>query len=153
MVKKTGLGKGLDALIPSSESYLPPGGVTSIVIEHISPNPRQPRARIDPQEMADLAASIQEPGVIQPLIVTRVGKSRVAVTNTLRLLNLPASVKQALVESRITEGHARALLGLPTTQAQDAALTAILKRDLSVRQAEELVRKMLGARPSSPPTA
>ncbi|MES0360217.1 MAG: ParB/RepB/Spo0J family partition protein [Anaerolineales bacterium] len=227
MSKKSGLGKGLDALIPITDSQIQDGGVTQIPIANIVPNPRQPRARFDPGELEELAISIREHGVIQPLIVTqtesgeqytliagerrlmaaqlvelrevpviirgasdqqlvelalvenvqradlgpleaaeayrqltedfklsheeiaaRVGKSRVTITNTLRLLNLPDEVKEALVEGKISEGHARALLALPTGQAQGAALQSILKHDLNVRQTEELVRKLSGEKPA-----
>jgi ParB family chromosome partitioning protein len=71
------------------------------------------------------------------------------VTNTIRLLKLPNTVQAALAEGKITEGHARALLGLNSTQAQLAVLQAILKRELNVRQTEELVRKMSGERPQT----
>jgi ParB family chromosome partitioning protein len=219
MPKRTGLGKGLDALIPvgefepAGEAYTFDTGISHIAINLIRPNPHQPRTRFNPEELAELAVSIREHGVIQPLLVTRssepdeytliagerrllaaqqaglhkvpviireatelervelalienvqradlgaletaeayrqladefglaheeiasrVGKSRVTVTNTLRLLKLPASVQQALAESRISEGHARVLLSLPTPQAQDAALDTILKNDLLIGQ-------------------
>ncbi|HJW90754.1 MAG TPA: ParB/RepB/Spo0J family partition protein [Anaerolineales bacterium] len=230
MTRKTGLGKGLDALIPIGPSAVPDRGIMLISTDRISPNPRQPRARFNPEELAELASSIREHGVLQPLIVThgpqpeqyiliagerrliaareagllkvpaivreasqqelvelalvenvqredlspleaaeayrqladefglpheeiaaRVGKSRVAVTNTLRLLKLPEDIRRALAESAITEGHARALLALPTPQAQSAALQSIRKNGLNVRQTEELVRKMLGHRPNQAP--
>jgi len=77
-------------------------------------------------------------------VAARVGKSRVAVTNTLRLLKLPETVKKALMENRITEGHARALLALHTSEAQMSTLHTIIQRELSVRQTEELVQKLLG---------
>jgi len=220
--KRTGLGKGLDALIPINTS----AGVTQIAVDSISPNPRQPRSHFDPEEIAELAASIREYGVIQPLLVThaaeegeyvliagqrrlmaarqadlervpvivreasdqelielalienvqradlspletaeayrqlaedflfshdeiavRVGKSRVSITNTLRLLRLPIIVQQALADEKLTEGHARALLSLATTEAQVAALNTIIAKDLNVRQTEDLVRKLLGQRP------
>lgn len=220
--KRTGLGKGLDALIPINTS----AGVTQIAVDSISPNPRQPRSHFDPEEIAELAASIREYGVIQPLLVThaaeegeyvliagqrrlmaarqadlervpvivreasdqelielalienvqradlspletaeayrqlaedflfshdeiavRVGKSRVSITNTLRLLRLPIIVQQALADEKLTEGHARALLSLATTEAQIAALNTIIAKDLNVRQTEDLVRKLLGQRP------
>jgi ParB family chromosome partitioning protein len=224
----------LDALLPASESALssalPTGGVTPIPVANISPNPRQPRARFDPEELAELAASIKEHGIIQPLIVARgsgqdqfiliagerrllaarsagleevpaiirdaseqqlvelalvenvqradlspleaaeafrqlneefnlshediaarVGKSRTAVTNTLRLLRLPLAVQQALAANEITEGHARALLTLPTPQAQAAALERIVSAGLNVRQTEELVRRLSGQKPEPKP--
>jgi ParB family chromosome partitioning protein len=77
-----------------------------------------------------------------------VGKSRVAVTNTLRLLRLPGEVKQALADGTLHEGHARALLALPTAEAQVAGLRVVMRKALSVRQTEELVRRIL-AEPKS----
>ncbi|MBN2084196.1 MAG: ParB/RepB/Spo0J family partition protein [Anaerolineales bacterium] len=220
--KKHGLGRGLDALLPAEAS---PADTMSVPVGKIRRNPRQPRATIDPGELEELAASIREHGVIQPLIVSRgtapdeyiliagerrleasklaglervpvlvrdasdqqrlelalienlqredlspletaeayrhlhedfglsheevakqVGKSRVAVSNTLRLLKLPERVRQALGAGQISEGHARAILALPTIQAQLAAVDTVLKRDLSVRQTEELARRMTGKR-------
>ncbi|MBN1658921.1 MAG: ParB/RepB/Spo0J family partition protein [Anaerolineae bacterium] len=225
VARRRGLGKGLDALIPTSEEAA--GGVVEVPVSAITPNPMQPRGAIDPDALADLAASVREHGLIQPLIVTRqgperyqliagerrwqaarqaglptvpaivkeatpqqmlelalveniqradlnpleeaaayqqlvdefgltqeqvsgrVGKSRSAVANTLRLLRLPAEVRQALADSTIHEGHARALLALPTPEAQVAALRVVVGKDLNVRQAEELVRRLL-AEPSAP---
>lgn len=231
MAQRTGLGKGLDALIPGSggETSSTAGGVMQAPVEAIARNPRQPRVQFDAGELEELAASIREHGVIQPLIVSpgksgnfvliagerrlmaakkaglktvpiitrqasdrqhlelalienvqradlapleeadayqhlvqdfglsqeqvaeRVGKSRVAVTNTLRLLGLSARVKQALGDQQITEGHARALLGLTSVKAQDAALQTVLKLFLSVRQTEGLVRKLGGEKPKEKP--
>ena len=229
MTRKTGLGRGLEALIPTGESEISKNGINQISIDRISPNPRQPRTRFDANELDELAASIREHGVIHPLVVThgentgeyiliagerrllaagkaglesvpviirdasqqqlvelalvenvqradlgpleaaeayrqlaedfnlshdeiaaRVGKSRVAVTNTLRLLKLPPSVLQALADGLITEGHARVLLALATVQAQSAALQTIIRHGLNVRQAEELIRKLSGQKPSRP---
>ena len=79
-------------------------------------------------------------------IATRVGKSRTAVTNTLRLLKLSPAVRQALMSGEIREGHARALLALTSSQAQSAALKTIIKRNMNVRQAEELIRRLSGQR-------
>jgi len=84
-------------------------------------------------------------------IALKIGKSRVTVSNILRLLKLPDNVKNALIEGRITEGHARALLGLSTPESQTAALKTILAREMSVRQAEELVRKLGGERQVTAP--
>jgi ParB family transcriptional regulator, chromosome partitioning protein len=224
MTRKGGLGRGLDALIPGGDRPL--SGVAQIPVHNIAPNPRQPRSSFNPEELAELAASIKQHGVLQPLIVSpgedtdryvliagerrllaarlahletvpvlvrqaseqqllelalienlqradlspleageayhqladefdlsheeiaaRVGKSRVVVTNTLRLLRLPDDVRQALSERKISEGHARALLGLSTPQAQSAALQTILSNDYTVRQTEELVRRLSGEKP------
>ncbi len=225
MARKRGLGRGLDALIPGSKTEGNSEGVLEITIENIIPNPRQPRSQIDSDLLEELAESILEYGVIQPLIVTqgeqetytliagerrleaarragldtvpvlvreasdqqrlelalienvqradlspletaeayrqlaedfdlsheeiaqRVGKSRVSVTNTLRLLKLPLGVQKALAEVQISEGHARALLALPSPQSQSAVLTTIIQKGLNVRQTEELVRKLGGQKP------
>jgi ParB family transcriptional regulator, chromosome partitioning protein len=226
MPQKSGLGRGLGALIPGGGNALTENGVMLVPVEMVLPNPRQPRSMMHPEELEDLTASIREHGVLQPLIVTpgdmdgryvliagerrlqaarlagldtvpvlvrqatdqqrlelaiienvqrsdlsaleqaeayrqlaedfdlshediaaRVGKSRVAVTNTLRLLKLPDVIKNALIESRISEGHARALLALTTPEAQTAALHTVLKQELNVRQTEELVRKLSGEKP------
>jgi ParB family chromosome partitioning protein len=229
MAKRKGLGKGLDALIPAGETKTSSagGGVAQIAVDLIQRNPRQPRERFDIDELENLAASIREHGVIQPLIVSpgqngiyvliagerrlqasrkaglktvpvvirsatdqqllelalienvqradlnaieeaeayqhlskefkmshekiaeRVGKSRVAVTNTMRLLDASAAVKQALVDGRITEGHARALLALNTAKAQGALLNQIINLDLSVRQTEALAGKYAGRKTAS----
>ncbi|MFT3890385.1 MAG: ParB/RepB/Spo0J family partition protein [Anaerolineales bacterium] len=228
--KRTGLGKGLDALIPAGQQAITPSGdgsgVTHIAVDLIQRNPRQPREKFDIEELENLAASIREHGVIQPLIVSpgkngiyiliagerrlqasrkaglktvpvvvrhatdqqllelalienvqradlnpieeaeayqnlarefkmshetiaqRVGKSRVAVTNTMRLLDASAAVKQALVDRRISEGHARAILGL-SAKAQEALLNQIINLDLSVRSTEVLARKYSGQKPAT----
>ena len=87
-------------------------------------------------------------GLSHEEVAQRVGKSRSAVTNTLRLLNLTDSAKKALSQSKITEGYARAILSLSTPQIQDAALATVLKQELTVRQTEELSRKLAGSRVS-----
>lgn len=221
--RKSGLGRGLEALIPFAEEEAAAQGVIEAPLTSITPNPHQPRVPIRDQDLVELAVSIEEHGVIQPLIVTRapdgyqliagerrwraarlaglstvpvivkdvapsemlelalvenlqradlnpleeaaayhqltegfgltqaqvarrVGKSRVAVSNTLRLLKAARPVQEALLAERISEGHARALLGLERTEAQEAALKTVLKRGLNVRQTEELVRRLLGLR-------
>jgi ParB family chromosome partitioning protein len=231
MTKKRGLGRGLDALIPSSfEDQIPADGVRRVAVDQILPNPRQPRAAVEAAELEQLADSIREHGVLQPLVVLpadttgtftliagerrlraarlaglsevpvivreasdrqqlewalienlqrldlnpleaaegyrqlvedfnlsheavaeRVGKSRTAVTNTLRLLKLSAPVRKALGENRISEGHARALLALSSAGSQSAALQTILNQDLNVRQTEELVRRLSGERRKAAP--
>jgi ParB family chromosome partitioning protein len=228
MGRRSGLGRGLGALIPETEQ--PTGGLAHVPVLAITPNPLQPRTVVDPEALAELAASIREHGLIQPLIVTqqgpdryqliagerrwqaarmaglaqvpvivkeatpqqaleialveniqradlnpleeavafrqlvdefdltqeqvaeRVGKSRVSVTNTLRLLRLPAAVKQALLDGTVREGHARSLLALPTKEAQVAALKTVITKGLSVRQTEDLVRRLM-AEPDPPKQA
>jgi ParB family chromosome partitioning protein len=225
MPQRTGLGKGLDALIPGAQGAAPAAGSTQLPVDLIQRNPRQPRENFDEQQLEQLAASIREHGVIQPLIVApgesgtytliagerrlqasrmaglgsvpvvirqasdqqllelalienvqradlnpleeaeayhhlaeefklsheaiagRVGKSRAAVTNTLRLLEASHAVKQALIDRRISEGHARALLGFSTDRAQEAALQTVVAHGLSVRQTEQLVRRLTGHKP------
>jgi len=232
MAQRTGLGKGLESLIPTGGKNAPVatgtnagGGVQQVAVDAIKPNPHQPRIHFKQEELEELAASIREHGVIQPLIVMpkpdgtfiliagerrwqasqkaglrtvpvitrkannqelleialienvqradlnsmeeaeayrqlveefglsheavakRVGKSRVAVTNTLRLLGLAEAVKQALVDGQITEGHARALLMLTTQKAQTSALQTVINLSFNVRQTEEYVRKLSGQKP------
>ena len=226
MPAKRGLGRGLDALIPVSETS---AGVTQLPVSAIGRNPRQPRTRLDPTELEELANSIREHGVIQPLVVAqsaypgqytlitgerrleaarlaglptvpalireatdqqllelalveniqrsdlgpletahaykhlaedfglsheeiaaKVGKKRVTVTNTLRLLKLPARLLDALASGQITEGHARALLALPNPQAQTAAFATVINKGLNVRQTEEFVRRLLGQKETRP---
>lgn len=223
---KRGLGKGLGALIPQTEAA--GGGVEVVPIQAIRPNPLQPRASIQEESLGELAESIREHGVIQPLIVRReedeagagfiliagerrwqaaklaglptvpviikdatpqqmlelalveniqradlnpleeagayqqlieefgltqeqvadkVGKSRTAVANALRLLRLPARVRTALADGTISEGHARALLSLENEALQEQTLNLVINKALSVRQTEELVRRLVeGAR-------
>ncbi len=226
MARKGGLGKGLDALIPGDFSTPPVSADSFAPIASIVPNPRQPREIMNEDDLQDLANSIREHGILQPLIVTleplsgtytliagerrlraakivgldkvpvivrtateqerlelalienvqradlspletaeayqklanefnlsheeiaaRVGKGRVAVTNTMRLLKLPAQAKKALAQGQISEGHGRAILGLPTEQAQLSALHTIISLELNVRQTEELIRKLSGQKP------
>ena len=84
----------------------------------------------------------------QAQLAEQVGRSRPSIANSLRLLGLPASVKAALIEGHITEGHARCLLGLSDSLAMDAALQRILRDGLTVRQTEGLVTSFkVGATP------
>src|SRR5215510_6770333 len=228
MPPRSGLGKGLDALIPagSQTASASSNGVTQVAIDLIQRNPRQPREKFDLEELDNLAASIREHGVIQPLIVTpgkngvyiliagerrlqasrkaglktvpvvirhatdqqllelalienvqradlnpieeaeayqnlakefkmsheaiaeRVGKNRSTVANTIRLLDASAAVKQALVDGRITQGHARAMLYL-SAKAQETLLNHIVNLDLSVRTTEVLAHKYTGQKPAT----
>lgn len=77
----------------------------------------------------------------QEKVAQRVGKSRAAVANSIRLLTLPAPLRQAVEEGKLSEGHARALLALSTTSAQVSAARTVIARGLSVRETEELVRR------------
>ncbi len=88
---------------------------------------------------------IEEFGLTHEEVARRVGKSRVAITNTLRLLKATDAVKEALLHGRISEGHARALLALENPEAQVAALRTVLRQGLTVRQTEELVARMMEA--------
>jgi ParB family chromosome partitioning protein len=220
--RKSGLGKGLGALIPDAEKEAAAAqGVVEVSLSAITPNPHQPRSPIRDQDLVELAASIEEHGIIQPLVVVsipdgyqlitgerrwraarlaglptvpvlvkdvapsemlalalveniqradlnpleeatayrqltkefgltqaqvaqKVGKSRAAIANTLRLLKAARPVREALLEDKVSEGHARALMGLQKAEAQEAALKTVLKRGLNVRQTEELVRRLLG---------
>jgi ParB family chromosome partitioning protein len=231
MPQRPGLGKGLGALIQATdEQTSPPSrseGITQAPTDKIKANPHQPRTSFNADDLKELADSIREHGVIQPLIVMpgnnedgytliagerrlqaarqaglgevpvimrqasdrellevslienvqradlnpleeaeayrqlhedfglsheevarRVGKSRVSVTNTLRLRFAADAVKQALVNKEISEGHARALLALPSHEAQTAALKIV--KGLTVRQTEELARKYSGEKPAQP---
>ena len=106
------------------------------------------RADLDPlEEAAAYRQLIDDFGLTQAAVAERVGRSRVSVTNTLRLLALPDRVQRALGAGEISEGHARALLGLPTAPEQVAALEWVLERGLSVRQTEELVRRWAAGEP------
>jgi ParB family transcriptional regulator, chromosome partitioning protein len=92
---------------------------------------------------------IDEFGFSQDLIAARVGRARSTVANTLRLLELAASVQAAVGDRRISEGHARALGGL-SIDHQDHVLGTVIEQDLSVRQTEELVRRLREPRPIAP---
>jgi ParB family chromosome partitioning protein len=220
--RKRGLGSGLDALIAADP---PAGGVREVPVDKIRENPHQPRVIFDQSALVDLAASIREHGIIQPLIVSQRGdggyeliagerrwraaqiaglervpvvvrettpqqllelalienvqradlnaleeaqafqalkdefglsddqiarrlgiNSRVTVTNTRRLLNLPDQARQAILENRISAGHGRALLKIDRPEMQLVALQAISEHDLSVREAERVgeIAKQLG---------
>lgn len=225
MTKKNvgkGLGKGLGALLPSmdaEEAVANKKGVEEIPIGEIKPNSKQPRRVFDDEKLSELAASIKEHGVVQPIVVrkvadayeivagerrwracqllglktipavvkeytdeevteialieniqrenlnpveeahaykqliekfnftqekvaTKLGKSRPYIANILRILNLPAKVLQMVQEGTLSLGHGRTLLGLPTAQQQEEVAEKIVQLGLSVRQTEELVKKL-----------
>jgi ParB family chromosome partitioning protein len=100
------------------------------------------RADLSPlEEAAAYRQLIDEFGLTQADVAARVGRSRVSVTNTLRLLSAPEGVQAALVAREITEGHARALLGLPSAADQLAMLEAVTSRSWTVRETEHAVRR------------
>lgn len=108
------------------------------------------RADLSPLEEAIAYKQlIDDFGLSQAEIGERVGRSRVAITNTLRLLSAPEPVQQAITQGRISEGHARALLGLPSMTDQVAALDLMLEKGLNVRQTEDLVRKWATRQPTA----
>lgn len=226
------LGKGIGALIPSAPARRPmpdaasseptataAGNVQAVPVDAIDMNPRQPRTRFDDDALGELAASIKDRGVLQPILVRaaakgryeliagerrlrasklagleripalvkeandseslviaiienvlradlsaleeahayqalmqefsltqdevakRIGKSRPAITNTLRLLQLPEETQRELAEGRITAGHARALLAVSNPSARTALTREIVTRGLSVRDAEKAVAR------------
>jgi ParB family transcriptional regulator, chromosome partitioning protein len=221
VARRSGLGKGLGALIPTEVVGDRSSALREVPIGSIKPNPLQPRSHFDDETMASLASSIKELGVLQPILVrqigdegadefeliagerrwraarraglqtipvliqvtdeahsleqalvenlhrqdlnvleeasayqqlieefgythdevaTRVGKSRTAVTNTLRLLQLPSGAQRLLAEGQISPGHARALLGTPDRGYQEALAKSIVAEGLTVRAVEEAVR-------------
>jgi len=229
------LGKGLSALLPANKPHTLPQtaapvqstGALQLPIDQIEPNPMQPRTTFQPDRLAELAQSIRENGVIQPLVVRRIGdkfqlvagerrwrasrlaglktvpvvvqdfaekrlmevalieniqredlnpievahaferlhkdfslshediarrtgKDRTTVTNMLRLLRLPGDIQVLLAEFRLSMGHARAILGLPTPDLQIQVAEKAASEGMSVRQVERLVKKM--SEPREPKT-
>ncbi len=217
-MKKQALGRGLSALLQDSTETqsAAQGAVSEISLELLRENPLQPRRRFDEEKLQELAASIREYGVVQPVVVTRegdgfrlvvgerrcraarmaglstipaliremagprllevalieniqrddlnpieeaqayafllrehewtqeelanrLGRSRPAVTNALRLLALPEPVKLDLEQGVLSSGHARTLLSLDTEHKQMEAWSAMRKLSCSVRQAEAMV--------------
>lgn len=209
------LGKGLAQLLGEAT---PVGGATEVPVSSLTPNPDQPRRHFDEIALQELAQSIAELGLLQPILVRpagenkyeiiagerrwraaqiagltmvpvtirealgdqgllvalvenvqredisalecalayqrlaadfglkqeeiaqRVGKSRTAIANTVRLLRLPDPILQALAEGAISEGHARALLAFDSAKEQVDICTKIIREGLSVRQVEQLAK-------------
>lgn len=105
------------------------------------------RSDLQPLELAQaLETLLRQEQITQEELAQRLGKSRVAITNTLRLLHLGYAAQRALAAGRVSEGHARALLGV-SGAAQEQALSEVLTRDLTVRQTEALVRRLSAAQP------
>ncbi len=221
-----GLGKGLGALLSQADQLSEDvqSAVVELKITDISPNSDQPRKFFDQQKLEELAASIRENGIIQPIIVckgqsgykivagerrwrasrlaglkvipaiireltelqvlqhalieniqrqdlnpleeahalerlirehnltqeklsTVVGRSRPAIANTLRLLNLSEPVRQMLISEAITAGHARALLAIPDPNDQKKLAEHVAEKSLSVRETEKLVKRWQKPRP------
>ncbi len=224
-MNKKGLGKGLGAIFTDNETLAPVEEVQphekeiEIAVNEIIPNPQQPRKTFDAEKLAELAESIKEHGVIQPLIVRKagakyeivagerrwraakdaklktvpvivreydnakmaeialveniqrhdlnaieeaegikrlmtefgfnqeqaakkIGRSRTAVTNILRLLNLPESIRKAVSRETLTMGQVRPLLALENKEQQEKVAVFIEEQGLSARMAEELVKKI-----------
>ncbi|MFN2216675.1 MAG: ParB/RepB/Spo0J family partition protein [Anaerolineales bacterium] len=112
------------------------------------------REDLDPLEEAQAYAQLaDEFNLSHEEIAGKVGRNRATITNRLRLLKLPGEVKKALTDGKISEGHARALLGLSSADAQLALLKTTINRDLNVRQVEELVRKINGQSTKKTPSS
>jgi ParB family chromosome partitioning protein len=227
MARSSGLGKGLSSIIPTTERAHAAGDDTApllaeIPVSAIAPNPHQPRVHFDEESLSELAASIAEMGVLQPILVrplddggyeliagerrwraaqragltsvpavirrtddagsveqalvenlhrqdltpleeaaayqqliddfgltheqvsARVGKSRSAITNSLRLLGLPPAVQRLLADGQLSAGHARALLGTPDRARQESLAREAAAGGWSVRMVEDAVRREAG---------
>jgi ParB family chromosome partitioning protein len=107
------------------------------------------REDLDPLETAEAYRQlIEEFGFTQDDVASRVGKARSTVANTLRLLDLAPGVQAAVADGRLTEGHGRALGGL-AVELQDRVLDSVVGQELSVRQTEELVRRLREPKPEA----
>ena len=101
------------------------------------------RSDLNPiEEALGFAALIEEHGLTQEEAAKRIGKSRSAVTNSLRLLNLPESVRKMIENGELSTGHAKVLLGMTSSDMIEKAALQITTRDLSVRDTEKLVKMM-----------
>jgi ParB family chromosome partitioning protein len=215
--KRIALGKGLGALLPEF-GQAEPKTLLYCGIEEILPNRSQPRKHFDESKLQELADSIKERGILEPLIVRRtdqgyelivgerrwraaqkaglkevpvvvkeaerrealeislienlqredlnpieaaeafkylteefhisqedlsrrIGKDRTTIANTLRLLKLPVEIRNQLLQNRITSGHARAILSLESKEKQKELCALIIKKGLSVREAESLAKR------------
>lgn len=223
-MKKTGLGRGLEALLPQSDELLDTT-VRDIAISEIDPNLSQPRKEFDKDSLEQLAESIRQAGILQPILVVengmrfriiagerrfraarlaglssipcivrslteaqqmeaalienlqredlnpieeaqairglmqqcgytqeeaaqRLGKSRPAVANLLRLLNLPESILQMVISGKLSAGHARVLAGVsPESRQLELAHQCVLQ-EYNVRKLEELAQKQFTGEPA-----
>jgi ParB family chromosome partitioning protein len=108
------------------------------------------RADLNPVEEAmAYRRLVEEYGLTQEEVARRVGKNRATVANALRLLQLESEIRRSLVAGEITEGHARALLGLPEGRGRVSAWRDVVKRKLSVRDTESFVRRQLAGVPAT----
>jgi ParB family chromosome partitioning protein len=121
------------------------------VVRQVEDRDALERAIVENLHRADLSAVeearayqqlIDDFGLTQDEVATRVGKSRSAVANTLRLLQLPAAVQRLVIDGALSAGHARAVLAVSGTERQLVVVTAILEDGLSVRGAEELSKRL-----------
>ncbi len=222
MTRRSGLGRGLGALIPSEMVEHRPATLVELPVAALEPNPRQPRRHFEEESLASLTASVRELGVLQPVLVRRlapdryeliagerrwrsakraglvtipavvretddsssleqalvenlhredlnpleeaaayqqllddfgltheqlsrrVGKSRAAITNALRLFQLPPPVQKLVGEGQLSAGHARAILGTPDRAFQESIARRAVSEQLSVRMVEDLVRSHEG---------
>ena len=109
------------------------------------------RQDLNPIEEADAYARLSDEfALTQEMIAKKVGKSRTAVTNTLRLLKLSRNIKEDLISGKISMGHARALLGLDNAGQREALRKEIFKQDLTVRQTESRVSRLKQPVPTKP---
>jgi ParB family chromosome partitioning protein len=227
VARRSGLGRGLGALIPEDEEEELGASFRELSIDAIVPNPFQPREEFDEGGIAALADSIEQVGVLQPILVRpaadgyqliagerrwraarqagltvipaivrevrdvsalehavienlhrqdlnaleeaaayqqliddfgftqealaqRVGKSRPAVANTLRLLKLPPAIQGLLIDGRLAAAHARALLGVEDRVEQQRLAELAVAEGWSVRQVEEAVKEGAPAAPKAP---
>ncbi len=123
-----------------------------VVVKETTPQDMLELALIENVQRADLNAIeeahayrqlIDEFGLTQEAVAERVGKARSTVANLVRLLTLPEGIQAAVNDGRLSGAHARALLPLPTPEAQTAAMNQILRLELSVRQTETMVAGLL----------
>ncbi|MBT5259293.1 MAG: ParB/RepB/Spo0J family partition protein [Nitrospina sp.] len=109
------------------------------------------RQDLNPIEEAEAYARLaDEFALTQEMIAEKVGKSRTAVTNTLRLLKLSRNIKEDLISGKLSMGHARALLGLDNAGQMEALRKEIFKQDLTVRQTESRVSRLKQPVPTKP---